>query len=489
MLRLAISLSQDVRVPPTRSVGYCALFAIALFATSSHAFSATTACSAAWSASEIYTGGQAASYQNINYTANWWTEGQTPSTNSGGPGSGQPWTSTGVCGTSSNPPSNPAPGSCSTAWSASTIYTGGQTVTYQNVNYTANWWTQGQIPSSNSGGPGSGQPWTPTGTCGGSSSNPPPSPPPPASPEPPAAGTRYFAPYVDMGLTSDEEINAIQQQAGLKAVTLAFLVSGSGSCTATWGGLGGNFPQDTLGDGQSMQTVIQSLQTSGAQVIISFGGENGEEPAYYCTNVSQLQALYQSVINRYHVLMLDFDIEGAAVTDQPSITRRDQALKALKAANPGLVVSYTLPVLPTGLVSTGVNVLKSVKSDGLALDLVNVMAMDYGTAVDNGGQMALDATQAAINTENQIAAAGLTGTTIGITPMIGVNDTNTEIFKLADAQTLLTFAESNSYVTRLAMWSLARDNGSCAGAAWASATCSGLAQSTYAFSQIFSQVQ
>lgn len=66
---------------------------------------------------------------------------------------------------------------------------------------------------------------------------------------------------------------------------------------------------------------------------------------------------YPSVIDKYPATKLDFDIEGGAVSDQASITRRDQALKALKAANPGLVISCTLPVLPTGLVSTGVNIL------------------------------------------------------------------------------------------------------------------------------------
>jgi len=160
----------------------------------------------------------------------------------------------------------------------------------------------------------------------------------------------------------------------------------------------------------------------------------------------------------------------------------------LKAANPKLVISYTLPVLPTGLVPSGVNILTSAKADGLSLDVVNIMAMDYGPAVDNGGKMGQDATQAAAATESQIQAAGL-ASTLGITPMIGVNDTNTEVFQLADAQTLLTFAEESSYVTRLAMWSLARDNGSCPGQTWASPTCSGVAQTTYAFSDLLGHMK
>jgi hypothetical protein len=230
--------------------------------------------------------------------------------------------------------------------------------------------------------------------------------------------------------------------------------------------------------------VVQTVRAAGADVIISFGGAFGTELAQSCSDATSLQAAYQAVINRYNAKMLDFDVEGASVMDQASITRRNQALVKLKAANPGLVVSYTLPVLPTGLVDSGVNILRSAKADGLNLDLVNVMAMDYGPAVDNGGQMGLNAIQAAGNTRQQILAAGLTAA-VGVIPMIGVNDTASEVFQLSDAQALVAFANANSYITRLSIWSVARDNGSCAGTGWASPTCSGVAQSLYQFSSMF----
>ena len=192
------------------------------------------------------------------------------------------------------------------------------------------------------------------------------------------------------------------------------------------------------------------------------------------------------MIDRYHVHSLDFDIEGMAVQDQHSITLRDQALVGLKAANPGLIISYTLPVLPTGLTADGLNVLSSAKHDGLAIDVVNIMAMDYGSAVDNGGQMGLDAIDAAIATESQIAALGLSAK-LGVTPMIGVNDISSEVFSLADAQALLNYAQTDSNIVRLAMWSVARDNGNSAGAHYASPDSSGIAQQPYAFSAIFHQ--
>ena len=58
---------------------------------------AATACAAAWSSTAVYTAGNQASENGINYTANWWTQGNDPATNNGGSGSGQPWTSDGAC--------------------------------------------------------------------------------------------------------------------------------------------------------------------------------------------------------------------------------------------------------------------------------------------------------------------------------------------------------------------------------------------------------
>jgi hypothetical protein len=140
--------------------------------------------------------------------------------------------------------------------------------------------------------------------------------------------------------------------------------------------------------------------------------------------------------------------------------------------------------LPTGLTADGLNLLASAKHDGVKIDVVNIMAMDYGPSVDNGGRMALNAIQAAIATEAQISSLGLSAK-IGITPMIGVNDVASEVFTLADAQALLDYAQTDSNVVRLSMWSVARDNGNSAGAHYASPDSSGIAQHPYDFSTVF----
>jgi len=524
---------------------------------------AQTTCSPTWNSTSVYTAGMKASLNGINYTANFWTQGQNPSTNNGGPGSGQPWTSNGACSGSGG---GGGGGSCAPTWNSTSVYTAGNTASLNGTNYQANFWTQGQNPSTNNGGPGSGAPWTIIGTCSacttvpsvptglqasGTTSNstnlswtastvavnctltgytvfrngvavattsspnvsitglspvttysfrvaandaagssaqssainvttlsgPPPPPP----------GSKTFAPYVDMGLTVDWQLLTIQQQSGIKVFTLGFVV-GNGGCTPTWGGVGATVANDTLPNGTTILSLVQGVRAAGGDVIISFGGASGTELALGCTTVSSLQAAYQAVLNKYSVnsstpVRLDFDIEGGATTDTASIDRRNSALVGLKNANPNLVISYTLPVLPTGLVASGVNILNRVKASGLNVNVINVMAMDYGSANDNGGQMGLSAQQAASNTHNQVVAAGLTSS-IGVTPMIGINDVNTEIFQLADAQGLLNFANANSYITRLSMWSVARDNGGCANQGFASPTCSGISQANWAFSNI-----
>jgi hypothetical protein len=292
-----------------------------------------------------------------------------------------------------------------------------------------------------------------------------------------------FSPYIDMAMPQDANLSAISAASGIHNFTLAFMLS-SGTGIG-WQGAG-TVSDDTLSNGTTILSQVQAIQAAGGDVSISFGGAAGQEAALTATSATSLQAEYQSVIDRYHVHSLDFDIEGAAVQDQHSITLRDQALAGLEAANPDLVISYTLPVLPSGLTAEGVNVLASAKNDGLKIDVVNIMTMDYGSSVDNGGQMGLDAINAAIATEKQIVDLGLSSK-VGITPMIGVNDISSEVFTLADAQALVNYAQTDPNVVRLSMWSVARDNGNSAGAHYASPDSSGLAQQPYDFSAIFHQ--
>ena len=403
-------------------------------------------------------------------------------------------------------------GSCWAAWGSATVYTAGAQVSYNGENYQAAYWTQGNNPATSSGAQGSGEPWIPEGTCSAGSASGvafPSSATPYASiliGSAPAmvsfnnalyigfrsndsrnilfltnsgggttttpSGPGLFAPYDDISIAEGETVVADAKTAGLKAITLAFLVDGG--CVANWGGLGGSVTSATLWNGTPISTVVSSLSNEGVQVIISWGGNAGSVQSS-CTNAASLQAMYQSVFDAYpSIIGQDFDIENSV-----DVAVVAQAIAGLKAANPGKLISLTLPVLPTGLVTAGLSIVNACHALGFHPDTVNVMAMDYGSANDNGGQMGLSAQQAAQATFNQ------TGDPIGVTPDLGVNDVSTEIFQLSDAQSLVGFAKANSYINRLGFWSLGRDNGTCAGQGSTSPTCSGLSQSLFQFASIF----
>src|SRR5262245_30375038 len=286
-------------------------------------------------------------------------------------------------------------------------------------------------------------------------------------------GTARFAPYVDISLATGSQVAANAAAAGLPGITLAFLIDGG--CTAVWGGGLGNVSNAMFPNGTSVKSAIDSLTGAGRKVIIAWGGANGSVLSS-CGSASQAQAMYQSVYTAYpNITGQDFDIEGGV-----NMAVLAPALAGLKAANPGKSISLTLPVLPSGLVAAGLNIVNAVHNAGLRPDTINIMAMDYGSANDNGGNMLLSAQQAAQATRNQ------TGDMIGVTPMIGQNDTQSEIFTLANASAFVTWARGQAYINRLAFWSMSRDNGGCPGQTFASPTCSGVAQSTWQFSMIFS---
>ncbi len=292
---------------------------------------------------------------------------------------------------------------------------------------------------------------------------------------------KVFAPYIDVCLWPTPSISAYQKATSQNYFTLSFIVSDTQG-RPSWGGYHSMEEQYYMGE-------IQAVRAAGGDIIISFGGANGQELALYHTDVDELQAAYQSVIDLYSLKWVDFDIEGMAVAERPSIDRRNKAIKGLQAANPDLKVAFCLPVLPQGLTADGLYVIQNAMDNGVRIDLVNVMAMDYGDSAapapeGNMGQYAIDA---AVNTRQQMQAIGVEAQ-IGITPMIGQNDVNSERFYVSDAQILYDWAtaqEQVAWMGMLSMWSGPRDNGGCPGQL--SPKCSGIEQDDYAFTQIFAQ--
>ncbi|RAG82016.1 sugar hydrolase [Streptacidiphilus pinicola] len=301
-----------------------------------------------------------------------------------------------------------------------------------------------------------------------------------------------FSPYVDTSLYPAYDMVATAKATGVKNFNLAFITD-SGSCNPEWGGVSA-----LTNDGVPGQ--IGALRAMGGDVRVSFGGANGTELAESCTSVSSLAAAYQKVIDAYGLTKIDFDVEGAAASDTAGIARRDQAIAQLqqtaKANGKSLSVSFTLPVLPSGLVQSGTDLLQNAKSAGVNVSAVNVMAMDYGdgAAPSPSGKMGQYAIDAATATQAQVKSIfGWDDATawnhVAVTPMIGVNDTNTEVFTVADASQLAQFA-TGKHLGWLSMWSATRDQ-QCSGGAksYADATCSSIAQQPLDFSRAFGAYQ
>jgi hypothetical protein len=291
-------------------------------------------------------------------------------------------------------------------------------------------------------------------------------------------GSFAVAPYVDLTNNQEPMLNEAATQAGLKAFSAAFVI-GSG-CTPIWG--------DTLPvtSDPTVTGQITTAEADGAQPIVSFGGEAGSELADSCTNLSQLTAAYQSVISTLHVTHIDFDIEGAEIAYPANNAMRFQAINALEAANPGLVVSVTIPVLPSGPDANGQAFLAAAHAAGTRIDVINAMAMDYYGSYDTGGAAmgtdAVDAAQATLAYARTLWP-GMTYANIGVTPMIGQNDDPAEVFTEADAQTLVSFATQN-HLGRLAFWSVDRDQ-PCGGSVSGLPACSEISQQTLDFTKIF----
>lgn len=300
---------------------------------------------------------------------------------------------------------------------------------------------------------------------------------PPTTTAPPASGggNVLVAPYVDMGLLSGAGTTLAQLAAAgnVKSYSLAFVTSVG--CKASW---------FNAFDPRSRQfgDQISALRAAGGDVKVSFGGATGIELAAACTDVKALQAEYQAVVSAYNLKYIDLDIEGAAVADPAAIARRSTALAALQKANPGLKISLTLPVLPEGLTGDGLNVVRSAKNAGVDLDLVNIMAMDYGRSAQDYGDLAISAVK---STKDQIKSIYGNGDAaafkmVGVTPMLGKNDDN-GIFNQSDARDVVAFANAN-HLGFVSFWEANRDRNACSGALF---QCTNVAQSPLEFSKIF----
>jgi chitinase len=257
-------------------------------------------------------------------------------------------------------------------------------------------------------------------------------------------------------------------QHGGKSITLAFATGECGS--ENWGGVQGD---------QIATANVSLLTQAGVRYILSTGGAAG---SFTCGSDGGMSTF----INRWAssgLVGVDFDIEAGQ--SQAVISDLISRVKTAHGSYPSLRFSLTLATLannngassaqslggsaPDSFNTYGDWSLQAVQSvlgfNGSASSwpsylTVNLMTMDYGSAssgvcvVSSGAcQMGQSALQAAYNLHDHW---GVPYANIELTPMIGGNDASSEVFSLADADAIASFAISHG-LAGIHYWSYDRD--------------------------------
>jgi chitinase len=283
----------------------------------------------------------------------------------------------------------------------------------------------------------------------------------------PGSSSFVYSPYIDLGMGTGSTIVSRMDSVGLNAITLAFATGECGS--ETWAGSAAS----------TVVSVIDSLVAAKKKYIISTGGAAG---TFTCSSDSSFLTFIETYASDY-LVGIDFDIEGGQT--QSEIDSLVQRAKNAQSTYPNLRYSFTVASLgqsaggdPLG--TTGAVVIEMIKSNALSNYLINLMAMDYGSAgqyvcvvSDGACEMGESANQAAKNLNSYYS---IPFSQIELTVMIGGNDVESNVFTIDDVATVSNFATQSS-LAGVHFWSFDRDQDCAAGAASASCNSYGLAGS------------
>jgi hypothetical protein len=280
-------------------------------------------------------------------------------------------------------------------------------------------------------------------------------------------------------------IAGIMSTTGEKNFMLSFVLD-AGGCTPAWDGDSGHL---VSGD-TAVAALISAIRAAGGDAGVSFGGYNGTELGQTCGSASALASAYQSVISKYQLTHIDFDIENTALGDSADELKRFEAIAMLERQDPGLTVSLTIPMTSVGLPGTGTDEIRQAITAGARIDVFGIMDFDYG--LTSGTQVNSDETVAS-DVAGQLESlygwpAATAWSHIGLTLMNGHTDQPSELFTQATFSSLLGFAASN-HAAWFSFWSLNRDQPCPAGVPepWAPGTCSNISQNPYDFTKIAAQ--
>ncbi|OUM56433.1 glycoside hydrolase family 18 protein, partial [Piromyces sp. E2] len=203
----------------------------------------------------------------------------------------------------------------------------------------------------------------------------------------------------------------------------------------------------------------------GGRVIISFGGAFNDELALHHNSAKTLAKEYKKVIEKYQPIRIDFDMEGTGLADDVYRGRKAEEVHKLRAQALNIVkkelkdkmpsISLCLPVNPDiGLDDKALAVIKAMKNENVPIDMVSIMAMDYGSYYNPRGFY--ENTVNSLEKSYEQSRSFYPNVKMGVIPMIGQNDDGS-ILTLKETEKIVDYIKSKKYVSMLSMWNINRD--------------------------------
>ena len=288
------------------------------------------------------------------------------------------------------------------------------------------------------------------------------------------------APYEYLGWGDPQPPADVISSTGVHDITLAFILAHNG-CNPEWDG-----ERPLLGGSDA--AAIAAIRAAGGDVDVSFGGWSGKKLGNACRTVSSLTAAYQQVVDDYALGAIDVDIEHTEVTRAASRERVIEALAALQVADPALEISITFGTGETGPDADGTAMIDQAASLGFQPYAWTVMPFDFGVPVSDMGDVSIAAAE---GLESDLAGAyheseSQAYSHVGVSSMNGDTDESDETVSLSDFEQILSFAQME-HLARLTFWAVNRDRPCTSGLSTSAGSCSGIAQSEYAFTDVLAQ--
>lgn len=291
------------------------------------------------------------------------------------------------------------------------------------------------------------------------------------------------APFVDMtayvnkpgyehhGVTN---LGKLVEDTGVKFYNLGFIQSvgnkvENGKIKWGWGGQP-VITEDTIDPWQhdGIKQSIRDVREAGGDVTISLGGLIGTTFWEVTQDVDILYNTYMEIIKGYGLTRVDLDIEGPSAQNKEKNIANAKAIKKVQDET-GVELILTLAVMPEGLTRFELDVLEAYLSNGVKIDVINIMTMCYGVGAirpgENYGQASIRAMD---NTKDQIkdyfnkfAGINLTDAEaygkLGTTTSIGFESDAHPIFNV-DMAKLVVDHSIEKGVSMTSLWSMNRDS-------------------------------